>query len=594
MRLLILFFLLISTTWSVAADPEGRLVVLVSFDQMRGDYPDRWKSLYGQDGFVKMQKEGLWLPQAYLPYACSSTGPGHATIGTGVLPKTHGIIGNNWTDPKSLDSKYCVYADRPYERVPQNDAAGVRSKTANGGLSPERLLVEGIGDELKRQTKGRVFSIALKDRAAVLMGGKHPDGIYCFDTDTGEFHTSSYYRDTLHPWVKKFNDDKVADQWFKSVWNYYGLDEILDGLPVTWPTPSGDQPKEMAYYRYGFRIGIQYPKTLEYNKLGTQDNAPGELGSDKPGGGNTFPHAISPPSLEKPGKFYYGSVELSPFGNDLVWQLAQSAIEAEKLGQGSTPDLLCLGFSSNDLVGHAWGPDSHEVIDMTVRSDALIASMIRYLNKTVGEGKFAIIITADHGICPLPESVEGKKHNGFRFDANSDIKPLGLALDTQFGKLDDKAGQWVRKLDYPWIHLNINACKKAKVTPEELRSFTASWLKDRPLWNSAYTREQLTLPTDDKVLTLCQNAYIADRCGDVLLINQPYSLPTGKTGTGTTHGSIHDYDRHVPVLAYGIGIPKAGTKLDKSSALIVAPLVCQALGITPPEHLEVKLTSRDR
>ena len=192
-------------------------------------------------------------------------------------------------------------------------------------------------------------------------------------------------------------------------------------------------------------------------------------------------------------------------------------------------------------------------------------------------------------LCPLPESPEGKKHNGFRFDANSDIKPLGLALDAKFGKLGDKAGQWVRKLDYPWIYLNINACEKAKVTPKELRSYTASWLKDRPLWKMAYTREQLTMPTDDAMLTLCHNAYDADRCGDVLLINQPYSLPTGKTGTGTTHGSVYDYDRHVPVLAYGIGIPKVGTKLGKSSALIVAPLVCQALGITPPERLVVKL-----
>ena len=554
-----------------AAEPEGRLVVLVSFDQMRGDYPDRWTSLYGEDGFKKMQKEGLWLSKAYLPYSCSFTGPGHATIGTGVLPKTHGIVGNNWTNPKTLEDEYCVIGERPYDWVPKNPKSG------DIGMSPERLLVEGIGDELKKQKKGRVFSIALKDRAAVLMGGQHPDAAYCFDSDTGEFHTSAYYRGTLHPWVKKFNDDKVADQWFGKTWT-----ELLAPDPEI--LPENDPVK--------FRSTKLAILNLRYGP----DNAPGELGYGKPDGGNVFPHPISPNS-KTPGKAYYGSVALSPFGNNLVWQLAQSAIEGEKLGQGSTPDLLCVGFSSNDLVGHAWGPESHEVIDITLRSDVLIAEMIQYLNKTVGEGKFAIIITADHGICPLPESHEGKQHKGFRFDANSDIKPLGEALDARFGKLGDKAGQWVRKIDYPWIYLNINACEKAKIKPEELRAFAAKWLADRPLWMTAFTREQLTTPTDDSMLMLCQNAYRPERCGDVLLVNQPYSLPTGKTGTGTTHGSVYDYDRHVPVLAYGIGIPKIGTQSDKASALIVAPLVCQALGITPPERLVLKFKkeeSRDR
>ena len=56
-------------------------------------------------------------------------------------------------------------------------------------------------------------------------------------------------------------------------------------------------------------------------------------------------------------------------GNDVLLGLAKRAVEAEQLGQDDVPDLLSISFSSNDLVGHSWGPDSQEVLDVTLRSD---------------------------------------------------------------------------------------------------------------------------------------------------------------------------------------------------------------------------------
>src|SRR5688572_17762100 len=77
----------------LAAEPEKpRLVVLIVFDQMRGDYIEKWQPLFGKDGFVRMQTEGAWFTNCQYPYSITTTGPGHASILTGCGPDVHGII----------------------------------------------------------------------------------------------------------------------------------------------------------------------------------------------------------------------------------------------------------------------------------------------------------------------------------------------------------------------------------------------------------------------------------------------------------------------------------------------------------------------
>ena len=534
-----------------STDDPGRLVVVVSFDQMRGDYPDRWNSSLGDDGFRKIQSEGVWYANAHLPYACTSTGPGHASIGTGVPPSVHGIIENDWYDRAKAKRIYCATGERPYDRVPANADAGSRSKESTG-MSPERLLVPTIGDALRSGTnkKSRVFSLALKDRAAVLMGGKDPSGAYCFDTATGQFHTTSYYRDRVHPWVEKFNASKAADRWFNTDWE---------------------------------RLG----DPLIYNRLAGPDDQPGES-IDLMGKGRVFPHPLGKGQPEPGGK-YYAQLEKSPFGNDLVWDFAKECIREEKLGLGGSPDLLYLGFSSNDLIGHAWGPDSHEVLDVTLRSDRLVADIIAHLEKSVGKGRFALIITADHGVCPLPEFVRNKLPEAARFKVTDELTPLNEALDETFGGSEVGGGNWVEAVEYPWIYLNRRSIAARGIPLETVEAFATQWVSNRDHHQDSFTRKQLAgPPLADPLGRSVQLAYHPDRCGEVYALPRPYCIPNYTTGTGTTHGSPHPYDTHVPVFAYGLGVPKTGRKDDKTSALIVAPIVCKSLGIEPPKHLAEK------
>ncbi|OWK40616.1 alkaline phosphatase family protein [Fimbriiglobus ruber] len=534
---------------------EGRLVVVAVFDQMRGDYPDRWAPLFEREGFERVKAHGVWYSDAHLPYACTETGPGHASIATGVPPSVHGIVGNEWYDRAKGKTVYCSYADRAYERIPANPAAGSRASAkagTEGGLAPTRLLVPTVADALRAATsgKGRTFSIALKDRAAVLTAGKEPDGCYCFDTATGQFHTSAYYRERVHPWVEHFNKSGVADQWFGKEWDPFTSQAL-------------------------------------YNKYAGPDDVVGEM-ADATGAGRTFPHLLSA-GLTEPSKAYYAAVEASPFGNELVWSLARSAIEQEELGRGSAPDLLYLGFSSNDIIGHAFGPDSHEVLDVTLRSDKLVAQMIEYLNAQVGPGRYALVITADHGVCPMPEVAQKDHPGAARFNPKDFGGPLGKVLDSMYGAQELSPGRWVESYSYPWVYLNQRLMTAQGIPAVDVEDAAAQWLGNRDFAKTAYTRTSLAgPPLADPIGRSVQLGFHPDRSGDVCIIPKPYQLPIGGP-MGTNHGSPWPYDTHVPILACGCGIPGLGKQTKPTSALLVAPIVCRALGIDPPAILTEKL-----
>ena len=84
-------------------------------------------------------------------------------------------------------------------------------------------------------------------------------------------------------------------------------------------------------------------------------------------------------------------------------QFAEAALAGEQLGQRNVTDILSISFSSLDYCGHIFGPDSHEIEDMVVRLDRSLAGLFAYIDSSVGLQNTFIALTADHGVCPLPE-----------------------------------------------------------------------------------------------------------------------------------------------------------------------------------------------
>ena len=551
LSLFILCGLLALPSWGVqprptaapTSDPRPRLAVLVVFDQTRGDYLTRWQDLFGEGGFRRLAHEGAWFQDCHYPYADPVTAVGHASILSGCSPATHGIIANDWYDRAAGAPVYCVGSDR-YQRVPP---PAKESAKKPAGVAPDRLMAPTLGDALKAATagRGRVVSLSFKDRSAVLPAGHRPDACYWLDTDTGTFVTSTYYRDRLHPWVEEFNREHLADRWFGRDWTHLRPD-------------------------------------LDYESFSGPDDVAGE------GAGpflkRTFPHPLTG-ALEKPGPAYYLALYTSPFGNDLLLDLVKRAVDAEQLGRHIDPDLLCVSFSCNDPIGHVWGPDSQEVLDVTLRSDLVVRELLAYLDAHVGKGRYLLALTADHGVCPLPEVSRARGEDAGRISPDQLQRQASAFLDETFGA-GAEPGRWIEAQADAWLYLNQKLLRQRGLASADVEAALAGWLKKQPGIETAYTRTQLLhgVPPDDAVGQAVRRSFYPERCGDVAVVLKPYYL-FSSLFMATTHGTPHDYDTHVPLLVFGPGV-RAGIRQDRVTPQATAAILAHGLGIAPPARAE--------
>jgi hypothetical protein len=557
------------------AKPKPKLAVLIVFDQMRGDYVDRWKELFVPDGFRRLETEGAWFTNCHYPYATTQTGPGHASLLSGCSADRHGIIANNWYERKEGAPVYCATNIR-YERVPPRPADAAVKKPAGPPLersifdenpntpgfgAPSRMLVQTLGDTVKSATngEGKVFGLSLKDRSAILPAGEKPDG--CYWADKGEFITSNYYRTRLHPWVTKFNQEKSSDRWFGQNW-----DRLNPNL---------------NYARY---------------------SGPDEVAGEDEGAhqGRSFPHPIG--AAKKLGSEYYSALANSPFGNQVLLDLACRCIEEEQLGKHSVPDLLIISFSSNDLIGHCWGPDSQEVLDVTLRSDLIIRDLLRFLDQNVGQGNYVVAMSADHGICPLPEVTRSQGRIADRIPPMPLMASIEQHLQQTYGNAadkqhesDKKAGQparWIETANDAGIYLNQRLFESLHLDLDSVANELANWISQQPSIQTAYSRQQLSgnLPAYDEIGRRVQKSFHPERSGDVMIVFKPYDLLTSRR-TGTNHGTPHPYDTHVPLLIFGPGI-KAAKRTDPVTPQAIAAILAHAIGVPAPAAAEAPVPDR--
>jgi hypothetical protein len=412
-----------------------------------------------------------------------------------------------------------------------------------------------VGDWLgaQKKGKGKLVSLSIKDRAAILLAALLRGQIcYWFSTSAAQFVTSDYYTDRLHPWVDQFNKERMADRWYGKDWARLLAD-------LDYAAHSG--PDDLA------AEGVGYDQ------------------------GRTFPHKMTG-GKEKITRSYYEAMNASPYSSELLLALAKRAIEAEKLGQGDGSDLLTLSFSSNDLIGHCWGPDSQEVLDITLRSDRIVKDMLDYLDVRVGKGRYMVVVCADHGVCPIPEVAKAQGKDAGRVDKTVMTRQANAYLDAIFGKVGEK-NLWVEAAAGHWIYLNRGVLKERGVEQARVEEALARWVVKQEGIQSAYTRTQLTKGplNDDPLGESVRLSFDPERSGDVAVIFKPYWIlgpavnPKYADTYRTTHGTPHPYDTHVPLLVFGPGV-RAGTRDERVSPLTVAAILARGLGVNPPEGVQ--------
>ena len=195
-----------------AAAPEKRptLVVVVSVDQWRYEYLERFRDGL-TDGIVqRCRQSGVFYSECLHQHAFTYTGPGHAVFTTGAYPNQTGIIANSWFDAKQQKFVYCV--DDP-------TATLLGTSGDDSPVSPRMLLVETVGDQLKMATQRRskVFGVAIKDRAAILMAGHLADAAFWMSND-GNWITADYYRAALPGYFRLLNQQRWNFRYAGQTW----------------------------------------------------------------------------------------------------------------------------------------------------------------------------------------------------------------------------------------------------------------------------------------------------------------------------------------------------------------------------------------
>jgi len=516
----LLFILLIQ---SCSQSPLPKLVLLVSIDQMRADYLERYNAEF-TGGLGRLYREGLVYTNADLNYASSETGPGHASLATGSYPYVNGILANEWIDPHSRKKVYCV-ADST-ARVVEGEG---------GNFSPKNLAVTALGDWIKvHSLDSKVVSVSAKDRAAILMGGKLPDYAFWYDSKTGRMVTSAYYTQALPEWVKTFN----AANW---------LDH---NMPAAWEKLKAEE----TYAAHG------------------ADEMAGEL---KWGDDSSFPH----PFLEERKK---GDLLTSPYGDLLVLDFAKAAIKGEQLGQRKVVDMLALGLSCTDYVGHSFGPDSHEMHDHLLRLDLALGKFLEEVEGELGKGEVLIALSADHAVMPLPEYLtQIKNQTARRIRMNEEFKPEVAALNQ---KLQQELGS-KEPIIFENAFLNYAAAARRGLDSLGLEhKVRAEMLKNDAIADVYFRRELLDQTPNDRAYSdLFRRSYYPQR-GEDFQIRFCENCLLAWSATGTTHGSPYRYDTHVPVIFYGAGIQPA--KVERAVHTVdVAPTLAKFLGYDYPERV---------
>ncbi len=538
-----------------ADDPPPRLVLLISVDQLR---PERISpALPG--GLGRLLREGRSFADAAHAHADTETCPGHAVMLTGMHPGHAGIPANDSIDAESGRTVYCVEDEAPDAAVIGAPARPVSPPpppaTGVTGRSPRRMRVDALGDWMKqRWPEARVFAVSGKDRAAIVLGGRHPDAAYWLDRGALGFTTSRYYHDALPAWISRWHGDGEGQGAFPS------------HVPERWDHATGSPPN-------GAR----------------RDDFAGESSQFSRTSGHPIRGADRRATLER--------LAFTPWLDTLTLSFARALFDAESLGRDETPDLLAVSLSATDLIGHAYGPGSQEALDALIRLDDELGGFLDHLETSVGAGHLLVALTADHGVLELPEWIRETAHSACPLESGRQVtgvlrESLAAALATALGAPADGA---------PWIFdsgfaLTVNrALARSRGVPEArvieaARAFFAA----HPGVERTWTPEEIerAAQAGDPVARLHRHSRDPERSGD-LVVQPRRDCLFSPYPAGTSHGSPWLYDRAVPLVLRGPGVTP-GIVRGRAAPVDLAPTLARLLGIEAPRDLDGEaLTTSD-
>lgn len=534
LRGVVTFIVFILFTATGRAQEPPRLVVVLVVDQMRKDFVDRFDANF-EGGFRRLLDNGIQFSNAHQDFWPTNTGPGHATISTGKYPGVSGIVNNSFYDKSVHQEVYCVEDER-------SEIIGVENDGQLPGRSPRNLMTTGIADWVKKGYKGsRVFSVSKKDRAAVIMGGQKPDGAYWFDNLSGQMISSTYYMKSVPQWVSQFNGkDEIADA-IENGWTKFADESVYAGL----------RPDNFVY-----ETGIFIPE---------------------------FPHSIERMNRGVPESQRVGAMmTATPMSDKIILNFATKLIEQENLGTDDVPDLLMVSCSAADAIGHHFGPESHEVMDHFLYLDSYLDSFFNYLDDRVGKDKYWVVLASDHGVIPMPEAMKERNVEGARRIPDTYfvgiIDSVESAVQKKFGLESVVIESLLGGVYINYLEVDARGLKR-----KDVAEMVANELKSQDFIEDAFTSFEIEGKENRGFANTIRRGFVSGKSPDVILIPKENVLIHAQTGT--SHGSVYDYDSHVPVVFMIPGLqPKVVNR--QVSTADIAPTLAGLLNLKADKKVQ--------
>jgi hypothetical protein len=269
------------------------------------------------------------------------------------------------------------------------------------------------------------------------------------------------------------------------------------------------------------------------------------------------------------------AVTASPFGNDMVERFAELALESERLGKRESTDLLAVSFSSTDLVGHQYGPDSPEMRELCLASDRALGKLIDAVERQVGPDGFVLVLTGDHGVAPIPEVNAQRKMPGGRMTGNPVAKAVEAALTRKYGD-----AKWFANSAETGLYLNLETLDSKKIDRADADRVAAEAALAVPHVFRVFTREQLLYGQlqNDSIGRRVANGFFAQRSPDLEVLLDPYWIAGN---TPASHSTPFGYDTHVPLVFLGASI-RPGRYTQPVTINDVAPTLATLLAVETP------------
>ena len=493
---------------------------MIVVDQMRADYVDRFNGEW-TGGLKRMVTQGAWFQQAAYPYLTTVTCAGHATISTGTFPHTHGVFQNAWWDREAQKQMACT------EDPGAKDVGyGV---AVTGGDSPYRLQVPTFSDQMRSSRKAHVVSLSLKARSAIMLGGHGGDAVTWLSETLDGWETAAGYSEKGVPAVKTF----------------------IDANPIV------------------ADFGKTWARSLPAASYHGADDAAGE--APPQGWTRSFPHVLKGTS-DKADATYVGQWERSPFADAYLGRFASALVASLQLGKHDGTDVLAISFSSPDLVGHSFGPRSHEVQDMYAHLDQTLAALFDQLDAVVGKDQWVAGLSADHGVTPIPEQLVADGKDAGRINGGAIVDAVEQILKPALGQ-----GRHIIVLNTNDIYFEPGVYNKILKSPQLMTSVISA-IQSRPGIQRAFRSEEVRGgdQSKDPLLRAAALSYFPGRSGDIVFATKPGWMISA---AGTTHGSASADDQRVPILFLGRGV-KPGTYQDAATPADLAPTLAALSGLT--------------